>query len=100
MTEWPKNPEIRLIGGTLEPVGPMNVFNEKLAVADAVNRAINVKTEYDEDHLTPPAVKAAVPAVVAPTGTPAGAGKPVPYEAARYMVDVMLPSPSYVRRRR
>lgn len=99
MTEWPKNPEIRLIGGTLEPVGPMNVFNEKLAVADAVNRAINVKTEYDEDH--PPVVEtaAAVPAIV-PTGQPAGVGHAIPYEASKYMVEITKPSPEYVRRRR
>lgn len=99
MTEWPKNPEIRLIGGTLEPVGPMNVFNEKLAVADAVNRAIDTKTEYDADHPPVAVVKADVPAIV-PTGQPAGVGHAVPYEAAKYMMDVAGTSDRTMRRRR
>ena len=33
----------RLIGGSIDPVGPLNVFNEKIASADAINRAIATK---------------------------------------------------------
>jgi hypothetical protein len=82
MTEWPKNPALH-ISGTVEPAGPVNVFNEKVAVADAVNRAIETKTTYDAAHPPPTPV---TPEVV-PPGTPISAGGPVTIDESRYMID-------------
>jgi len=82
MTEWPKNPEL-YVGGALEPVGPLNVFIEKLGAADAINRAIAVKTEYDATH--PPVPP---PEVIPPTpGTPVDPGNPVVIDESKYLID-------------
>ena len=84
MTEWPKNPAYNQIGGALEPAGPVNVFNEKVAVAEAVNRAIITKTKYDETHpATPPAIT-----TITPSGTPISAGSRPQLDESRYMIDV------------
>jgi hypothetical protein len=94
MTEWPKNPQLH-VGGTLEPDGPVNVFNEKLAVADAINRATETKTAYDTTHTTPPPEQPPPPD---PIGPPISAGGPVILaDQSRYMIDA---SASGGRRRR
>ena len=82
MTEWPKNPEL-YVGGALEPVGPLNVFIEKLGAADAINRAIAVKTEYDATHTTPPPEPPPRP----PDGPPVDPGNPVVIDESKYLID-------------
>jgi len=82
MTEWPKNPALH-VTDTVEPAGPVNVFNEKVAVADAVNRAIATKTSYDTAHPPP----APITPEVVPPGTPISAGGPVIVDESRYMID-------------
>jgi len=91
MTEWPKNPALH-ITGTLEPAGPVNVFNEKVAVAEAVNRAIETKTAYDTTH--PPTTPVILPPPE-PTGPLIGTGSPVVADPSKYMIDLAV-----VRRRR
>ena len=94
MTEWLKNPSYNIFEGTVEPAGPMNVFNEKLAVVEAVNRAINAKTEYDAEH---PPVIAAATSPPGPIGAPIGTGGPILVDQSRYMIDASV---SGGRRRR
>jgi len=97
MTEWPKNPDLRF-EGTVEPVGPMNVFNEKLATAAAVNEAIAVKKQYDLDHPPPPpppSPAAVVVTPIVPVGSPISAGQAVLVDESKYMIDV----PKALRRR-
>lgn len=102
MTEWPKNPDVRapIDNSELLPIGPLNVFNEKLAHADAINHAHVVKRTYDQEHPQPQVKEPTpLPAVVA-TGQQAGVGHAVPYEAAKYMMDVAGTSARTMRRRR
>lgn len=83
MTEWPKNPQLR-VGGEIEPSGPVNVFNEVLAVADAINRATEVKKEYEVTH---PPVTPTTPEPP-PPGTPIDPGSPVVLgDLSLYMID-------------
>lgn len=84
MTEWPKNPQLR-VGGNVEPEGPVNVFNEKLAVADAINRAVETKKEYDTTH---PPITPTEPPPVIPIGDPISPGGPVVLgDLSLYMID-------------
>jgi hypothetical protein len=83
MTEWPKNPGYNDFEGTVEPAGPMNVFNERLATVAAVNAAIAAKTTYDTAHPAP----APVTPPVVPPGTPISPGSPVTVDQSRYMID-------------
>ena len=73
----------RLIGGEIDPVGPLNVFNEKLASADAVNRAIETKTTYDTAHPPTPWV----PPDMTPIGDPIDPGSPVAFDATKFVID-------------
>jgi hypothetical protein len=98
MSEWPKNPATH-VAGTLEPVGPLNVFVEKVAIADAINRAIDVKTLYDETHSAPPPAATAVPRP-APIGPPIVAGRPVTIDQSRYMIDSVFIGRKVIPRRR
>lgn len=92
MTEWPKNPRV---GSTPEPQGPLNVFNEALASADAINRANATKDQYDQTH---PGMTAVVPlpAPAAFVGVPIGTGSPITVDESKYMIDI----PVQGRRRR
>ena len=97
MTEWPKNPQLR-VGGELEPTGPVNVFNEKVATADAINRAIDTKTAYDITH---PAVLPPIdPPPVDPLGPPIGAGSPITFDESRYMLEPRFVGRKVIPRRR
>ena len=73
----------RLIGGEIDPVGPVNVFNEKLASADAVNRAVAVQTEYETNHPPTPFV----PPDMTPIGEPIDPGGPVAFDATKFVID-------------
>jgi hypothetical protein len=73
----------RIIGGEIDPVGPVNVFNEKLASADAVNRAIDTKTAYDAAHPATPWV----PPDRTPIGAPIDPGRPVVFDATKFVID-------------
>jgi hypothetical protein len=94
MTEWPKNPQLQ-VGGALEPAGPVNVFNEKVATAEAINRAIATKTTYDATHPAVPPPEVIPP----PPGIPISAGGPIdtPIDGVKYMLDI---STAAARRRR
>ena len=87
MTEWPKNPELRVAGdSSLEPVGPLNVFNEKLHTAEAINQAHITKTTYDQ-HAAPrpgPIVIVDHRPETLPV-TPIGAGRRPVLDASKYM---------------
>jgi len=76
----------QLIGGTIDPVGPVNVFNEKIAAADAINRAIAVKTEYEAAH--PPVLLAAPD--MTPIGEPISAGRPITPDPRKYVLDTSV----------
>jgi hypothetical protein len=95
MTAWPANPNYNDFEGTVEPNGPMNVFNEKLATVVAVNAAVAAKTTYDTAHppVTPPVVTSP------PPGTPISPGSPIdtPLDGTKYMLDY---STAAARRRR
>jgi len=88
VTEWPKNPELRVAGdSSLEPVGPLNVFNEKLHTAEAINQAHLTKTTYDK-HAQPkpgPIVIVDHRPETLPV-IPIGAGRRPPVNASRYMI--------------
>ena len=73
----------RLIGGEIDPVGPVNVFNEKIAAADAVNRAIETKATYDTAHPPTPFV----PPDRTPIGDPIDSGRPVAFDATKFVID-------------
>ena len=73
----------RLIGGEIDPVGPLNLFNEKIAAAEAVNRAVAVKAEYDTNHPPTPFV----PPDRTPIGTPISPGGPVAFDATKFVID-------------
>jgi hypothetical protein len=100
VTEWPKNPDLHYAAGSaLEPVGPLNVFNEKLAAANAINDAIATKTQYDTDH---PAELRPGPLVVVehrtyPIGKPISPGMPAHRDESKFMIDV---PPNRMLRRR
>ena len=72
-----------LIGGEIDPVGPVNVFNEKLASADAVNRAVETKATYDTTHPATPFV----PPDRTPIGAPIDPGGPVAFDATKFVID-------------
>ena len=76
----------QLIGGTIDPVGPVNVFNEKIAAADAINRAIAVKTEYEAAH--PPVLLTAPD--MTPIGEPISAGRPITPDPRKYVLDTAV----------
>jgi hypothetical protein len=73
----------RLVGGEIDPVGPLNLFNEKIAAAEAVNRAIETKTEYDAAHPATPFV----PPDRTPIGDPIDPGGPVAFDATKFVID-------------
>ena len=73
----------RLVGGEIDPVGPVNVFNEKIASAEAVNRAIATKTTYDAAHPPTPFV----PPDRTPIGIPISPGGPVAFDATKFVID-------------
>lgn len=73
----------RLIGGEIDPVGPVNVFNEKIAAADAVNRAVATKAEYDAAH--PPTPFVAPDRT--PIGTPVPPGRPIAFDKTKFVID-------------
>ena len=77
----------RLIGATIDPVGPVNVFNEKIAAADAINRAIAIKTEYDAAH--PPPAPLAAPDMT-PIGAPISAGRPITPDPRKFVLDTSV----------
>lgn len=95
MTEWPKNPQLR-VGGELEPTGPVNVFNEKVATAEAINRAIDTKTAYDTTHPPP----APITPETVPDGTPISPGGPVTIDETKYMLDPAFRASKVIPRRR
>jgi hypothetical protein len=73
---------------TLEPLGPVNVFNEKYGYITAVNDAIAAKSTYDTAH--PPVVPDPPPPPPAPLGAPISAGRPVQLTKAqqkKYVTD-------------
>ena len=76
----------QLIGATIDPVGPVNVFNEKIAAADAINRAIAVKTEYEAAH--PPVLQ--VTPDMTPIGEPISAGRPITPDPRKYVLDTAV----------
>ena len=76
----------QLIGATIDPVGPVNVFNEKIAAADAINRAIAVKTEYEAAH--PPVLLTAPD--MTPIGEPISAGRPITPDPRKYVLDTAV----------
>jgi len=77
----------RLIGATIDPVGPVNVFNEKIAAADAINRAIATKDAYDAAH--PPAAPLAAPDMT-PIGVPISTGRPITPDPRKYVLDTAV----------
>ena len=77
----------RLIGASIDPVGPVNVFNEKIAIADAINRAIATKDTYDAAH--PPAPPP--PALdMTPIGVPISAGRRITPDPKKYVLDTSV----------
>ena len=74
----------RLIGGSIDPVGPLNVFNEKIASADAINRAIATKVDYDTAHPPPPPPPALD---MTPIGKPISPGRAIPFNAKKFVID-------------
>jgi hypothetical protein len=95
VTEWPKNPQLR-VGGELEPSGPVNVFNEKVATAEAINRAIETKTAYDTTHPPP----APITPETVPDGTPISPGGPVTIDETKYMIEPQFVGHKVIPRRR
>ena len=77
----------RLIGASIDPVGPVNVFNEKIAIADAINRAIVTKAEYDAAH--PPAPPPPAPDMT-PIGVPIGPGRPITPDPKKFVLDTSV----------
>ena len=75
----------RLVG-TIDPVGPLNVFNEKIAAAEAVNRAIATKEVYDAAHPLAPAT-AWMPPNRTPIGEPVSAGRRIDFDATKFVID-------------
>ena len=76
-----------------EPMqGPVNVFSERMAAADAIIRAANTKASYDqldlaEKPLLPP-MPTAMPRI--PTGPLIDPGSPVDIDESLYMIDVSV----------
>lgn len=83
-----------LIGGEIDPVGPVNVFNEKIAAADAVNRAIETQTAYEAAHPPTPFV----PPDRTPIGEPIGPGGPIVPDKTKFVID-RAPGNRVVRKR-
>jgi len=77
----------RLIGASIDPVGPVNVFNEKIAIADAINRAIATKDIYDAAH-PPPAPPP--PLDMTPIGVPIGPGRPITPDPRKFVLDTSV----------
>ena len=77
----------RLIGASIDPVGPVNVFNEKIAIADAINRAIATKDIYDAAH--PPAPPPP-PLDMTPIGVPIGPGRPITPDPKKFVLDTSV----------
>ena len=77
----------RLIGGSIDPVGPLNVFNEKIASADAINRAIATKVDYDTAHPPPPPPPALD---MTPIGAPISPGRAITPDPRKYVLDTSV----------
>src|SRR4029077_5919075 len=84
-----------LIGAVIDPVGPVNVFNEKIAAADAVNRAIETQTAYEAAHPPGPPPE---PPDRTPIGEPIGPGGPIVPDKTKFVID-RAPGNRVVRKR-
>ena len=70
--------------------GPVNVFSELMAAADAINRAAQIKASYNQLELSEKPPGSPMHAALLPSGPPIGPGGPVDADESQYMIDVSV----------
>lgn len=77
--------------------GPLNVFVERMGAADALNRAYDVKSTYNQIGFEQGEGEAPPPV---PDGTPISAGGPITIDETKYMIEPQFVGQKVIPRRR